>query len=154
MPQKFRANEAQTAFSSGREKPRHKYWDNCHHAIHVVRSATFFKMIWNRNCSWSSTNRNAERLSRLSFQIRQIKAAKPKGNGHESSTLAVLWVNPEGNTPARSHHLALQKLTHRKETTCSGQLLLGSVISPPPTIPLEWNNGMTGFPPEDSSFKK
>ena len=77
------------------------------------------------------------------------------GNGHESSILSVLRVNSGGNAAAtRSHPLVLQKLTCGKKTASSGQSLLGSVTTPPPTIPRECNNGMTGFPPEDSPFKK
>lgn len=122
-------------------------------SCYTVRSAMFIKMVWNQNSLWSSPARNGEGLSRWLSQIRQSKSAKHKAKGRESSSLGVLTVSSEGNeTLVGNHPPGLQQLTGGRKSADWDQSLLGSVISPPPAIPLEWHNGMTVFPTEDFTF--
>ena len=93
------------------------------------------------------------RDSGLSSQIRQIKSAKHKANGHESSSLGALRVSSEGKaTSAGNHPPGLQELTCGKEPACWDQSVLGGVVSPPHMTHLEWHSEMTLFPTEDSLF--
>ena len=122
-------------------------------SYYAVRPAMFFKTVWNQNSLWSSPARNGQGLSGRLSQIRQSKWAKHKANGHESSSLGAMTVSSVGNaTSAGNHPPRLQQLTRGKELAEWDQSLLGSVASPPPSIPLEWHNGRTAFPTEDSTF--
>lgn len=155
-PVKSRASEVWTALPRGiweKENPNTDDEKKKLLSCHTVRSAMFIKMVWNQNSLRSSPTRNGEGLSRWLSQIRQSKSAKHKANGHESSNLGALTVSSRGNeTSVGNHPPGLQHLTDGREPVDWDQSLLGSVISPPLTVPLEWHNGMTVFPTEDSTF--